>query len=249
MAIKKTLLEIVQEILSDMDSEDVNSISDTLEAEQVANIVENTYYNIIATREVPEHYELIKLTALSDSNYPTYFYYPENVRRLDRIDYDVSDDSTFEYRTIQWRDPLTFLSLIDGITSDYDSVSDKNAGTNLRIKNNKQPQWYTSFDDHYIIMDSYDSAIDTTLQESKSRAFGVKYPVFSQTDSYIPDLDGDMFRYLINESKSVAQSLLKGGSDPKTEQAARRQKSYIQNDRYKTRRGRDWNDFGRRKPR
>lgn len=248
MAIKKTLLEIVQEILSDMDSEDVNSISDTLEADQVAQIVENTFYNIVATREIPEHYELMKLTALADTDYPTHFRYPDNVRRIDRVDYDVSDDGSFEYRTIEWRDPLVFLSLIDGISSDYDSVTDKNGGTNLRIRNNKQPQWFTSFDDYYIVMDSYDSSIDSTLQESKTRALGVKYPVFSKTDSYTPDLDADMFRYLINESKSVAQSLLKGGSDPKTEQAARRQKSYIQNDRYNSGNKRVWNDFGRRKP-
>jgi hypothetical protein len=31
---KRTLLQIVQNILSDMDSEDVNSISDSVEAEQ-----------------------------------------------------------------------------------------------------------------------------------------------------------------------------------------------------------------------
>jgi hypothetical protein len=51
---KKTLLEIVQDILSDMDSEEVNSISDSNEARQVARIVQTTFYNLIATREIPE---------------------------------------------------------------------------------------------------------------------------------------------------------------------------------------------------
>ena len=49
---KKTLLQIVQNILSDLDSEDVNSISDTVEAMQIARVVENTFYNIVATRDV-----------------------------------------------------------------------------------------------------------------------------------------------------------------------------------------------------
>ena len=44
MAIKKNLLEIVQNILSDMDSQEVNSISDSIEAMQVAQIVETTFY-------------------------------------------------------------------------------------------------------------------------------------------------------------------------------------------------------------
>ncbi len=50
-----TLLELVQSIPSDLDSEDVNSISDTIEAEQIASVVRDTYYNIIAGRELPEH--------------------------------------------------------------------------------------------------------------------------------------------------------------------------------------------------
>lgn len=56
---KTTLLQVVQSILSDMDSEAVNSISDTTEAQQIASVVEDTYYNIISAREIPEHKKLI----------------------------------------------------------------------------------------------------------------------------------------------------------------------------------------------
>ncbi len=52
---KRTLLEMTQSILSDMDSEAVNSISDTVEAQQIASVVEDTYYNIVAARKIPEH--------------------------------------------------------------------------------------------------------------------------------------------------------------------------------------------------
>lgn len=246
MAIKKTLLSIVQEVLNDMDSEDINNISDTVEAQQIASVAESVFYDMIAAREIPEHRELIKLTALSDSAYPTHFIYPENVRVLDKIEYDVSDDSTYEYREIFWKEPEDFLRIIDGVSSDYTSVYDKNGGTHLRIKNTQHPTYYTSFDDYYIVMDSHKSSIDTTLKEIKTRAFGIKYPVFSRTDSYIPDLDGDMYRYYINEVKSMCMSLYKGGSDPKVEQAARRQKSYVQNDRYRSKRGNHWNDFSRK---
>lgn len=40
---RKTLLEMVQDILSEMDSDEVNSINDTVEAEQVATIIKNCY--------------------------------------------------------------------------------------------------------------------------------------------------------------------------------------------------------------
>ncbi len=41
---RRTLLDMVQEILSDMDSDEVESIDDTVEAEQVVSILKSTYY-------------------------------------------------------------------------------------------------------------------------------------------------------------------------------------------------------------
>jgi hypothetical protein len=54
-----------------------------------------------------------------------------------------------------------------------------------------------------------------------------------------------MFPYLLAESKSVCFSLFKSGSDPKVEQAARRLKSYVQNDQYKTKRANKRPHYGR----
>jgi len=240
---KKTLLQIVQSILSDMDSEDVNSLSDSIEAQQVASIVEDTYFNIIATRDIPEHYELLKLTAASDSAYPTHFHYPTQTKEVSNVWYEDTDGS---YREITWCEPMDFLTRTDSAGSEYDTVLDKNGSTKLRIRNNQDPTYYTSFDDNWMVFNSYDSSVDSTLQESKVRAYGVVYPTFTRSDGFIPDLDNTMFPYLIAESKSVAMSLLKGQSDPKIEQAARRQKSYVQNDMYKTKRANKWSNYGRK---
>lgn len=247
MTVKKTLLAIVQEILEAMESEDVNSISDTEEATMIAGVVQGVFEDIVANRNIPEHKELIKLTALSDSDFPTHFTYPTSVRNIISLDYDVSDDSSFEYREVRWCEPEDFLSLVDKVQEDYDNVSDKNAGTNLRIRNDRMPAYYTSFDDNYIVMDSYDNTVDATLQSSKTRAWGVMLPTFSKTDSYVPDLDDDLFRLLVRESTSVSQSLYKGGSDPKVEQFARRNRVGAMNQRYKSGNFQGaWNNYGRR---
>ena len=239
---EKTLLEIVQQILSDMDSDEINSISDTVEAEQVARVVEQVYYNMIATRDIPEHHELLKLTAASDSEYPTHFQYGTNVKEIVEVWYEDSDGF---YRGVDYVEPLEFLNKTDTVTENYDTVLDKHGSTKLRIVNNTDPKFYTSFDDNWIIMNSYNSAIEATLQSSKVRAYGTKYPVFSRVDSFIPDIDATVFPYLIAESKSTAMSLLKGGSDPKIEQAARRQKSYMQNDMYRTKMENKRPNYGR----
>lgn len=245
MALKKTLLEIVQDILNDLDSDEVNSIDDSLEAAQVAMIVESVFYGIISTQDVPEHSELLKLTALSDSDYPTHFQMGDNVKGFNTIWYDTSDTGAFEYTEVYWCDPVEFLRRTDGLTSNYTTVSDKNGGTKIRIQNNAHPTFYTSFDDEYVIFNSHKSTVDSTLQESKVRAYGTVYPVFSQTDNYIPDLDAVYFPMLIAEAKSMSAEIMKGATSAKLEQAARRQRSYIQNDKYRTKQGTTLNDYGR----
>ena len=122
----------------------------------------------------------------------------------------------------------------------------KNGTTNLRIRLDKMPDYWTMFDDYYIVMDSLDQTYDSTLQASKVRAMATVTPVFDDTDdSYVPDLDANYFPLLLNESKSVAFSLLKGGSDPKIEQAARRQRTRIQNDVYNVVKSRSLSKYGR----
>lgn len=242
---KYTLLEMVQKILSDMDAEPVNAIGDTTESDQIASIIEDTFYAMVVNRLIPEHQGLLKLTSLSDSNFPTHFKYPDNVNNVSKIWYDTSTDGSFKYSTIKWKDPMDFLEMVDNNQSDYDSVEDKLAGTTLRIRNNKQPEYYTSFDDLHIVMDSYDSTVDSTLSSAKSRAYGVTIPTFSLSDSFVPDIDEHLFPALLAESKSVCFSLLAGGADQKIEQQARRQKSYLQNDKYRSTRPNKWSNYGR----
>lgn len=243
---KQTLLTLVQKILSDMDAEEVNSINDSTEAQQIASIVEDTYYNLIANRLVPEHSHLITLTPLSDNLFPTHFHYPENVTKVYRVDYDTSDTGTFEYTPIQFVDPERFITLVDSVSADYMLVDDKKAGTKLRIRTDKQPEYWTSFDDYYIVMDSYKSTVDSTLQRSKVRAFANKTPVFNRfSDSFVPELDATLFPLLLEESKSKAFSVLQKMVDPKIDQAARRNRYHMLNDKYKTDRDKPLSRYGR----
>lgn len=241
---KLTLLQIVQSVLNDMDGEEVNSLEDTTEASQVASIVRDTYYNIVSNRLIPEHKELLKLVALSDNTRPTHMKYGEDVTRIEKVWYDTSKDGSYKYEEVKWCSPLDFIRMSDSLGSDYVEVNE--AGTKLRVGNNKMPTYYTSFDDEHIVFNSYDSSVNSTITEARSRAYGVRIPTFDvNDDSFVPDMDANMFPYLLAESKSVAFSLLHGGSDPKVEQAARRQKSHIQNDKYNTIQYRKLSNYGR----
>jgi len=239
---KKTLLELVQSILSDMDSEPVNSISDSIEAEQIASVIEDTYFNFISARDIPEHRQLIKITSLSDSTKPTHFKYVG--KEIYWLRYNIDESTGTNYREVKFIEPGDFVTRnVD--TSNTLIVPDVQAGTDLIIRNDRMPSFYTSFDDEHIVMDSYKSSVETTLQNSKTQAYGVVYPSFTISDTFTPDLDDTLFPYLLAESKSVAFSLFKSGSDPKVEQAARRLKSYVQNDMFRTKKENVRNKYGR----
>ena len=79
---KLTLLDMVQRTLSSMDSDTVNSFDDTIESEQVAYIVRDTYYDLINNIEIPEHRKLVTLTALGVTATPTHLKIPDGVKRL-----------------------------------------------------------------------------------------------------------------------------------------------------------------------
>ncbi len=241
---KMTLLEIVQNILSDMDAEEVNSIADTTEATQVASIVKDTFNNMVANRTVPEHKELVKLTSLGDISRPTHMKYGEDVTKLEKVWYDTSADGSFTYSTIRWCAPEDFITRADGLQTNYVEVME--GGTMLRVGNAAMPTFYTSFDDEHLIFNSYDASVDATITEGRSRAYGTRLPTFDMTDdNFVADIDAHMFPYLLAEAKSTAFSLLKGGPDPKVEQAARRQKSNLQNDKFNTIRTRGLSHYGR----
>ena len=94
-------------------------------------------------------------------------------------------------------------------------------------------------------MDSYKASVEVILQQSKTKAFGTKFPTFTISDSFEPDLDDVMLPLLLAEAKSACFSLFKAGSDPKVEQAARRLKVSVQNDLYRTRKENSRNNYGR----
>ena len=228
---KSTLLQVVQSILSDMDSENVNTLSDTVEAQQLASVVEDTYFNIIAARDIPEHNKLIPLVSLSSTARPTHFTYPARTKQLMRVDYNIGTASSPDYREIVYVE----LVFIDRMDETAKKVTTVDQSVELFVATDKDPSYYTSFNDNHIIMDAYDVSVEANLASNKTRAFCAIYPTFSQTDSFAIDLDQTLMPLLLAEAKSACMSLFKGGSDPKVEQSARRLKSYVQNDQYKTR--------------
>ena len=240
---------MVQEILSDIDSDEVESIDDTVEAEQIVSILKSTYYAMMSNRDWPHLRRSIQISSLGDTAKPTHMKIQDGVKELCFLKYnkEKSGATKKDYGSVEYLQPDHFLHKTnqwDSSASDVTVVTD-GGGIEVLVKNDKAPTYYTSFDDENIVMNSYDASVDTTLQNSKTRAYGYIYPTFSQTNDFTPDIDDSMLPYLLAEAKSVCFSLFKSGSDPKVEQSARRLKSFVQNDMYKTKQENKRPHYGR----
>jgi hypothetical protein len=183
-----------------MDSEDVNSISDSVEAQQIASVVEDTYYNIISARLIPEHKKLLSLTSMSDTSRPTHFRYPDNTKNIQRVDYNISSTATPNFREVLYLEPEEFLNRMNQTGLKVETYNDL---VDIFVSTDRAPTYYTSFDDYHIIMDAYDSSVESILASNKTRAFGEIVPAFSQTDSFEPDLYNTQMPLILAEDKSA----------------------------------------------
>ena len=90
-----TLLDMVQNILSALNADPVNTISETVASEQVAEIVKETYFDIFNDVCIAEREGIIKLDPLSDPLHPNYLKCPQNAKALKFIKYSDNRDTTY----------------------------------------------------------------------------------------------------------------------------------------------------------
>lgn len=235
---KYNLLEIVVDILNDMDGDFINSIDDTEEALQVAQIVKSTYQAMMSNRNWPHTARVINITPFANSLLPTHTTLPDNVKELISVYYDTkrNGETRLNYRQIKYLDPDDFLRLVNQRNNDdvnCDVIQDP-SGVKLLIMTNKAPEYYTSFDDETMVFDSYDSSVDNTIQANKTQVRAYTIPTFEMSDDFIPDLPDEAFTALIEEAKSKAMFKLKQTQDIKSEQEANRQQRWLSRKAWKT---------------
>lgn len=223
---------MVQNILSAMDSDEVNTINDTKEASQVAETIKEVYYEMFGNHEIAEKKSVISLDGLGDLTRPNYMKVPDNVLHIDWIKYKDGD----EFKSLYFCPPEEFLERVlrNKDTTTTASTIDPDGALSYYVKNNQAPTYYTSFDDDHIVFDSYKATEDDTLQSSRSITWGNIDASWSNADGFIPDLDANLFPLLLAESKSVCFSHIKQAPSAKAEQQSRRQRIKLQYTRHKS---------------
>jgi hypothetical protein len=212
---RKTLLEVVDMYMTKTNGFRVQSIFDTEEAESVARIAEEVFYHIVEKAPNIQFTEsLIRLDAVGDLASPNYLKIPQSVSSIidSEIKYNMTGDGVLtNYLPVVYMDPRDFLDWVAANNDKLNNVqltTDPSSGVQYLVRNNKQPEYFTSFDGVYLAFDSFDSARDSTLQSSKSLALVSKQPVFLVQDNfYIPLPDHLMQMYVDGVVAEASEAL------------------------------------------
>lgn len=192
---KLTLLRVVQDTSRYLQGFDVEDVFETDESEDIAYIAERMYYHLVQRfSNIDWTGGVGQLESLVDPDKPTHMKIPESVQRIQhsRIQYNATldnDSAKVKYKDVQYVSPQEFLTLMAGrndATPETQVVEDF-SGVKFVVMTNKAPSYCTSFDEEYIVFDSYDAKVDTTLQQSKSLVHFTAEEVFLiQNDFEIP---------------------------------------------------------------
>ncbi len=235
---KYTLLEMVQDVLSSMDSDEVNSISDTIESMQVARVIRSCFFDVV-NNELPEFSTLFQLEASGTSTKPVMMTRPTDVRNIMLVKYDKADEDNTDPNYTRLI-PLSIEAFFDRthtLNLSEDNVASmthaiEGDSFTFLYRNDKAPDYYTIIDDHTVFFDSYDSEVDTTLQKVKTFCVGEKEQTFYLEDTYELPLDEQQHVWLLNEAKSLAYQELKQQTHAYAEKTAKRQRIKAQRQKY-----------------
>ena len=222
-----------------MDGDEINSINDTPESQQVVKVIRTAYFDILNRANIPEQSAPFSLEASGDSSEPVLMTLPSDFKNISWLKYDwqTVDDPYTNMVTLTSLPFEDFIDRMYQLSESSDTVGSftKTIGTSaikFLYKNDGPPRYYTAYSDGTVIFDSYDSAVETTLQKSKTLAYGLKSIPWEDDDNFIPDLDDAQFALLLNEAKSLAFNELKQTQHASADRNSRR--GWLQMQKQKT---------------
>ena len=247
---KMTLLELTQDILNDMDSDEVIDIDDTVESQQVAQIIKTCYFEMMGNRDWPHLRQLIQLDPIGDVSKPNYLTLPENLKELSFFKYEKqkTGQTKFVLEDVKFKHPDEFLRITQTRNSDNENVEEivDFSGSKILVLNNFAPTYWTSFDDQHLVTDSYDKSLDDTLKKSKTQCMAYITPTWVRTNEAIPNLPVEAFPALLAEAKSTAFLVLKQMANQKAEQKSARQQRWLARKAWSANGGVRYDDYGRK---
>ena len=182
---KLTLLELVQDMLVATDSENVSSVGETEDAGMCVNIANREFERIISKFRWRHTRAFSKLEVTTSKNEMTL---ATNAVAIDPNTVYYSDSRVY------WMEPDRFLAYtITRLTSES-NIIDSNG---IKVYSDRNPQYFTSFDDFTLVFDAYPNSSGLLKASTDSI-------VYTQPTSRL-SADGDYFQLPAIAFSALAQ--------------------------------------------
>lgn len=233
---KMTLIDAVQAILSDADGDNVSSINDTVESEQCARVIQDTFYQIVDLHDL-EHIKTVSKLDATSSSTPNVMTRPEGFHTIEWVQYDVKTAASDpqKYQTLSYCEPDEFLIRIQGRNTDDTNVTavTLSSGIVIPVRNDTAPSFYTVMDSgsDEFVFDAYDSDIESNLQQSKSIIYGVQRPTLTLADDSTFTVPMHLESLILREARAMYFDLFKDGITSEIDRTRRRMEVRAQRQR------------------
>jgi len=151
---------------------------------------------LMTRAEWKDKVDLIEVNSVSDTNNPTALELGTETHTISSVRYDVTtpEDDHKIIRRIRWQDPEKFLERSYTYNTSKDNIKESVYGDIIFfVKNDEMPNYYTSFDNKTLILDSYDSSIESSLIGSKSIVYGETVPTWLQDDNFVIPVPDNLY--------------------------------------------------------
>lgn len=226
---KKSILQLVQELGEGIGSDEIDSLDETIEATEIATILEQTVTEVISRKR----WEFIKdrvrqLDAIDGaSTQLNTLNIPSDVTRVNCLRYkDTNNTDVTTFIDVMYMQPCEFIEFVQSRNSADDNITAiaNSDGVLINVLTDNAPTRWTSFDEEVITFDAYDSTVSTGNLAADSVIIADIVPVIDYTDPTatlkVPER---METLIFNEALSTCNYRLRQTRDPRADRIARRQ--------------------------
>ena len=217
-----TLLEAVKEYLDAVDGFAVDSIFETDEAQRAARICRRVFFRLFSTVDnLQNKGSFVTLEGGSSLSKIVYARLPFETQKVQNSRIEYKKGSV--YAPVEYLDPHEFMELTRGRSASLPeavTVQDY-GGAEFVIWNNRHPQYFTSFDGKYIVFDSFDSTVSSTIVPAHARMYVTNDPIFDLDDDFLIPLPANLVPVFLDNFIDEAALLMRNEALPRTAQFAR----------------------------
>lgn len=223
---KYTLLGIIQRVASEIKSDEITELDETIEAIDIRNEVQNTFDDLMSTWEWEflKHHPR-KLDAMSPAQ-KVKLAIPTDVKHIEKLMYNARNSVGGEpvFKNLTYLKPHEFHELVlkRQLGTNVEEV-DVGDGVAIRVYNDQEPSYFTSYDEVTVVFDAYLKAVDASgIDPAKTAVIATLVLSAGSTGDWSPAVPEYIHNLWFQESVARCSSQIRGVENGRFERQARR---------------------------